>query len=144
MSSNLFSGNKEQDDVNKKLALELKTTISLLERQKQLESNVDTLNQKIELLENNFSDLEKSVDKQIKFIKEDIKGVKKDIEILKDFSLKVKNEMKLFARSDDVTVLKKYIDLWSPLDFVTRDELTKMKEEIINVIKDVLKDENKN
>ena len=44
-------------------------------------------------------------------------------------------ELKLCSKSEDLTVLKKYIDLWDPVRFVTQNEVEKIIEEKIEEMK---------
>ena len=68
--------------------------------------------------------------KDIKSIKEEHFGTKLGVKKLNEFNQKLKNQVKFFVTKDETNKLEKYIDLWEPLNFITRDEKDKMKEEI--------------
>ncbi len=140
MTSGLFSGNKKsEEDFIKKVDVHSRAILTVVEKQKQIETNLEILNEKTELLDHNFTQLEKKEINDIKSIRQELLEIKKEIENLKDFALRVKKELSLTARKEEVNVLKKYIDLWNPIDFVTRDELEKVKEEIIKILEEILK-----
>ena len=75
----------------------------------------------------------------IKTIRDDIRDFRKDLSEVKEFSSKITKQFKLVASRDDVVKLEKYIDLWNPMDFITRTELFGEKLEKINNETDIKK-----
>lgn len=141
MTGSLFSNDnkKNNETFERKVDNQTKAIFTVVERQKKLESLFENLNEKSDLLEKNITDNDSHSSKNIKSIREELKELKKEIEKLKEFSQKVKRELLGVTRKEDTDVLKKYIDLWEPMDFVTREELNKMKKEIIKSIEEVFK-----
>jgi hypothetical protein len=76
----------------------------------------------------------KKLNTDIKSIKEDIEEIKDTINLLKTTSRNIVKELKLFARKDDLKILEKYINIWNPINMVT-------KEEVIELIEKRLKNE---
>jgi hypothetical protein len=66
---------------------------------------------------------------EIKTINSDIIELKKEIEGIKNKMDLIVNELKNFASKDEFEVIKKYIEFWEPLNFVTRNEVGKIIEE---------------
>jgi len=140
MGGSLFSGGKKEvEEFSKEVNIHAKAIFTLAERQKQIENDYELVNEKLDLLEHNLTEIEKKENKDIKSIREEIKEIKLTLDKLKDFSLKVKKELEVIARKDEVEVLKKYIDLWNPMNFATREEIEKVRDEIIEVIEEFLK-----
>ncbi len=168
MGSNIFGNDdKEKHEFNEKVNSHAKAILTVVERQKDLESSLDLLNDKIEMLDHNSVKSFKDISIEIKSIKEDLKEIKFELNSMKEFSKKISKQLKLVASKDEVKKLEKYIDLWNPMDFMTREEvyssmednksynklITKknleefeervkkeMKDELISVLEKVIKD----
>ena len=41
-------------------------------------------------------------------------------------------ELQMLARSEDVDVLRKYLDMWQPVNFVTQNEVEKMVRDAVD------------
>lgn len=143
MSSNIFGSNvKQQDEFKNKVDTHSKTLVGVIERQKGLESSVDTLHDKLELLDHNAIKNFRKVFEDLKHVKDEIKEMREDINSIKEFNSKVSKQLRLFSSKDEVVKLERYIDLWDPLNFVTRSELDefkdKFKDELANVLEEFL------
>ena len=75
-------------------------------------------------------DSDKKIKTDIKTIESDIKEIKKAMIELKDALTHIVDELNKFARLEDVKVMQKYIEMWEPVNFVTRSELQKTLSEI--------------
>jgi len=145
MSSNIFGGqNKETEQFQEKVDTHTKTLLSIIQRQKDLESNVELLNEKLLMLDHNQVKTAKSNHIDIREIRDDIKQIKAEINSIKEFNEKMIKQIKLMSQKDEVAKLERYIVLWNPMQFVTRDELeeysTKIKTDLSKIIKDFLDD----
>lgn len=145
MSTNIFgnSGNDEHKQFQEKVDTHSKTILSVIQRQKDLESSFDRLGEKFEFLDHNNIENFKKVFNDFKAIKSEIRDIKTDIQKIKEQNLKIVKQLKITAQIDEVKKLEKYIDLWEPLNFVTREELKesqeKFKEELAKIIEEFLK-----
>jgi seryl-tRNA synthetase len=144
MANNLFGNNNEkfEKQFSQKVDSQAKTILKLIERQKNLEENLDLLNEKYQMLDHNSVENFKKYFNKIKEIREEIKNIKLDIENIKENQKKIVKQLKITATKDDVSKLEKYIDFWEPLNFVTREEFdefkTKLKKELIEKIEKFL------
>ena len=59
----------------------------------------------------------------------EITELKRSIEEIKEKIELIIREIPNLAAKDELDVLKKYIQMWEPLNFVTRDELDKRLKE---------------
>lgn len=146
MVGNIFGGAndaKKQDEVNDKVNIHSKAILNLVERQKNLEATGDLISEKIEMLDHNSMKEFKEIHSDMKNMRDDIRDLKQEIALIKDFNSKTNKQFKLMSPKDDVMKLEKYIDLWNPMDFVSRDELElfreKIKEDLINIVEGFLK-----
>ena len=107
-------------------------------------NDINTLSRRLRLLEEGFTNLRrffqlteeniitknKHYSTEIKTITSDISEIRKEIQEIKDKLLLFIRELQTVARKEEVKVLEKYINLWSPIKFVTQNEV----EQIINEI----------
>jgi len=102
---------------------------SLQTRVRLAEEKSSNLNGKIELLENNFVTSNKKRNESLRELQADVLELKHEMDDLKQKILLIIRELKLTAGKDELATLTKYLDLWNPARFVTRDEVQKMIEE---------------
>lgn len=65
----------------------------------------------------------KTIDSDINYLKNEINNVNEKIDL-------IINELKDTAKKEDIEVLQKYINLWDPMNFVTRKEVEKLIKEV--------------
>jgi len=87
---------------------------------------------KMEVDEKNMLTFHKKVNTEFKTLNSEISDIKNELnEIRTEMSMIIK-ELQLSARKEDVKVLEKYIEIWQPLNFVTRKEVEKIIKEILD------------
>lgn len=146
MSGNIFAGKdeKSKEEYNEKVNVHSKAILTVVERQKDLESSIDLIDEKLELLDHNSIKNFKSLFLDIKSLREDMNELKQEINKIKEFDSKVSKQIRIMTTRDEVQKLEKYIDLWNPMDFVTRGELeeihTKTVKELRKIVEEFLKE----
>ncbi len=100
-------------------------------RIKMLEERYTDLNRKTELIDKNRLDERKIVVREIKTIDSDITEIRGEINTFKNKIELMIKEFETIARKDDLDALKKYVDLWEPVNFATRNEVEKMIKEAL-------------
>lgn len=65
----------------------------------------------------------KTIDSDINYLKNEINNVNEKIDL-------IINDLKDTAKKEDIEVLQKYINLWDPMNFVTRKEVEKLIKEV--------------
>lgn len=107
------------------------TDISMVSRRlRLLEEGFTNLRRFFQVTEENIVAKNKHFSAEVKTLTSDINEIRKEIQELKDKLLLVIRELQTVARKEEVKVLEKYINLWSPIKFVTQNEV----EQIINDI----------
>ena len=81
-----------------------------------------------DVINQNMMDHYKKLNSGIRTIEEDMTEIKQTLEVLRDAVRDVVKELRLLARKDDLKVLEKYINLWSPVNIVTKEEVEEMLE----------------
>ncbi len=99
---------------------------SINRRVRMLEERHDNLHKKAEVIEDNMLNNSQKHSNDIKRLNEDMKNIKRDMEEIKDSIRLLIKDSKNKAKKEDVDVIKKYIELWNPANFVTQRELNKI------------------
>lgn len=97
-----------------------------------LEEGYINLRKKVQVSDQNMLSSNKKLAEEIKTINADVLDIKHEIADVKEKMLEVIKELKSCAKEEDVKVLEKYIELWQPLNFVTRNEVKKIVKEILD------------
>ena len=96
---------------------------NLSRRLRVLEDRFGTMHTKIQLIEENMLSQTKRLNVELKTLESDDRELKKEFLGIKDKLLSVISELDSFSRREEVLVLKKYVDYWEPVKFITRNEL---------------------
>jgi len=96
-----------------------------------IEDTVENLRSKLQLTNENMLSNDKDIRGDIKVVTSDIDELKMGLTDIKEKIIEMISSIKDYAKKEDVLTLKKYLDLWQPLNFVTRDEVEKLIKEII-------------
>ena len=105
---------------------------SLNRRVKMLEERYTNLRGKFQVTEQNMLTKNKNFFTDIKTINLELTEVKKEINEIKDKMLSLLKELESFAGKEQLDILKKYIDLWNPVKFVSRNEVEDIVREVID------------
>lgn len=93
-----------------------------------LENKYTTFGERLLVVNQNMIEEYKKMSKEIRSVNADLKELKIDLfrikEVIEDFA----KEMEGFAKKENLRVLEKYINLWSPMNFVTEKEVVKLIE----------------
>ena len=134
------SDSTPNQDLLQKVDTHSKALVGIIERQKDLESKVEIVDEKIELLDHNIIKEIRTLNQDIKHLRDEMHDMKHTIDLFQEFQSKVKKQFKITATHDEVQKLERYIDLWNPMQFATREELLDMKENIINFLADKIEE----
>lgn len=112
------------------IAKQITEALSDLDRRvKVLEDRYVNLRKKNQLTDQNILEAEKSVTKEIKMLQESTLSLKTTLSDVSEKLSLFNSEFENVAKKTDLSVLQKYMDLWQPMNFVTRDELRQILEE---------------
>ncbi|MDO8660886.1 MAG: hypothetical protein Q7K43_03285 [Candidatus Woesearchaeota archaeon] len=93
------------------------------------EERYSELRKKVVLLEQNMLSSQKKFFGELKLVLSDITDLKRGTALMQDRMLSLLKELNLLARKEDVDVLKKYLDYWEPVKFVTAEHVERIIEE---------------
>jgi hypothetical protein len=107
------------DEVNKSLS-ELASSIRILE------DRYMNLRKKSQLTDQNFMELQKEYFKEKKHLNQDLLETKIKLQELIDEIKIMRGELKDTVKLKDIKVLSTYLDLWEPMQFVTRKQVEQL------------------
>ena len=93
---------------------------------KALESKLNGLRREFELLKNNTTKHNSEVKQEIKTLNQDLVELKHSQEKVKENQELIIKEIKRTAGKEEVEVLKKYIEFWNPMHFVTQKDVERL------------------
>ena len=105
---------------------------SINRRLKLMEERYTNLRNKFQVTEQNMLSKNKSFFTDIKAINLELTEIRKEIGELKDRIVMLIRDMESFAKKENVDMLRKYIDLWNPIKFVTHEEVEEIIKEVID------------
>jgi len=95
------------------------------------EQRTGELRKQLSFVEQNMISNHRAAMSQIKTAQEDLVRIKQRIQNIEDTLLKITKEFRMVARKEDVDIIKRYVDLWDPVKFVTLDQVERMINEKI-------------
>jgi chromosome segregation ATPase len=94
-----------------------------------LEERYSNLRRKTQIIDHNMLENDKRLSKEIKTLLESVTTLKYQIQEMTEKLALFNSEFDNLAKKRDVEVIQKYLDLWQPMNFITRDELKEIMEE---------------
>ena len=95
---------------------------------KGLESKVNMLLREIDLVKNDTVKKNGELRKEIKVLNEELLELKRNQEKMQKTMDLIIKELKQTAGKEEITVLRKYVDFWNPLTFVTQRDVERVVE----------------
>ncbi|MCB9358390.1 hypothetical protein H6503_00505 [Candidatus Woesearchaeota archaeon] len=87
------------------------------------------IRKKTQMIEHNMLMNHKKILSEIKYVNEEIGEIKRSFEDLKTKVMGFARELQQCAKKEDVQVLERYINMWEPVSFVTKNEVERIIEE---------------
>ena len=80
------------------------------------------------LIGQNLVEIKERTNEKILEMKKDIETIKEKVERMSDFLDSISGEFSKFAKKEDLEILTKQAKMFQPLDFVTKEDLEKLKK----------------
>ena len=104
----------------------------LQRRLRVLEERYNTLRRKGQLLDENYLDTEKELREDLSSIDHEITELHRMLADIDDKLDRFLEQVKKAASREDVLVIKKYLELWNPVQYLTQEEARRLLEERLN------------
>lgn len=92
---------------------------------KGLESKVNNLLREVDILKNDFINRANKLNKDFKMLNDDMTELRHEQQKMDQKMVLIIKELKQTAGMEEVMTLKKYVEFWNPLNFVTQKDLEK-------------------
>jgi len=93
------------------------------------EERYSELRKKSLVVEQNMLSSHKKAMTEIKTIQDEINELRRSMTAIEDKIITIIKELRLTARKEDIDVMKRYLDLWDPVKFVTNEQVEKIVDE---------------
>jgi hypothetical protein len=100
-------------------------------RLKVLEERYTNLRRKTQMTDQSFLNHTKKVMSEIKLLNSEMDELRQKLDNIDNKMLLIMRELRLCAKKEEIAVLQKYINLWEPVHFVTRNEVIKILEDLL-------------
>ncbi|MBI4144957.1 hypothetical protein HY493_02015 [Candidatus Woesearchaeota archaeon] len=87
------------------------------------------LRRKLQLIEQNLLLHQKKNQQELKTLQSDVLEVKRLVRSMEDRIVTVIKELQLTSKKEDVDVLKRYVEMWDPIRFVSFEQVEKIIDE---------------
>jgi hypothetical protein len=94
-----------------------------------LEERYSTLRNKSQVSEQSMISMEKEIRGDIRLLSDDLLDLKRSLNDIKDKLRLISGEISNLVKKEDFKVVERYVDMWQPMNFITRNELNKLIEE---------------
>jgi len=127
---NLFGSKKEDKKKTDSAASESEFDLSKIYVWiRGIESKVNNIRRELDIIKQNTSNKDDKIKKEIKTIRDDLIELKRERETINQKMDLMVKELKITAGKEELMVLKKYIDYWNPMNFVTQRDVERVVEE---------------
>jgi len=123
-SSGFFGSKKPVEDTHS--AETLHQVNDLSDRLRILEERFTNMRSKTQMTDQTVLSNQKKAMDEIKNINSELMEVRRTVDDMKATIKLIVKELQQCTKREDFQVLKKYIELWEPVNFVTRSELDKL------------------
>lgn len=116
--------------------LEIVNDISSLTRRfRVLEERYVNMRKRAQLTDQNMLTTNKKTIGEIKHSEDEIAEMRRKVDDINDKFLLMEKEIELCVRKNELDVLRRYVDFWHPMNFVTQQEAEKIIRNVIEAVK---------
>lgn len=129
--SGLFGSKPQKQPEGPSIAYISDEITNLSTRLKVLEERTTNMKKKDQIIEQNMLSSRKKYSDEVEILKEEIDEMKKIIKEIENKVILLIKELRMSAKKEDVNVIKRYLELWEPVKFVTQNQVEKIVKEFI-------------
>ena len=121
---------KKEKPLDTRVIYLLKDLSNLSTKLRLLEERYANLRKKTQITDQNMLEAHSKISVEVKASNSDVDDLKHDLNNITNEIRLIVAELKETAKKEDVIIMQRYLDLWEPLNFVTRDELERMADQL--------------
>lgn len=95
-------------------------------RLSKIDKRLNSISDELQIVRSDTIDKHREVLKQVSRAKEEVANIGREVLEVKKLADGMTSMLGEFASKDSVKVLEKYINLWKPIDYVTREDVATM------------------
>ena len=127
---------KPEEHVKKNAAQEAaynnisQSVTALGSRLRVLEEQYSSVRNKSQIVDVNLLEFEKESNRELRNLSDDVLEIKNMLQQIKEKVQIIDSELSNTVKEHDLKVIEKYVDLWNPTRFITREALKEKLEEL--------------
>ncbi|MBS3118587.1 hypothetical protein J4417_02780 [Candidatus Woesearchaeota archaeon] len=102
---------------------------------KSVESKVIILRRELEVIKNDSARRMRELDTEMRSAASEVTGLKRELAKTNEQLALVIKELRLTAGKDELMAVKKYLELWNPIKFTSKEEVGRMIEDRVEELK---------
>ena len=106
--------------------------LEMIRRSRVLEGRYANLERRAQVVEENMIEHNRKLLSGVRTLNQELVDARKAIADLAEKVEYITTELQDFARKEEIQVMKKYLDYWDPMNFVTMKQVEKIVNEIID------------
>ena len=110
---------------------ELNPALEIINRLRSLENSYSVLGEHMLVINQNMIEEYKKFTLEFKDLNDTTKKLDEEITRTKEALKRLAKDMEPFAKQTDIKILEKYINMWNPIEFMTRNDVQKLIDEKI-------------
>jgi seryl-tRNA synthetase len=127
-----FGGGGKENSKFEHEILELRQEINSLSRRiREIEERSQNIRKKVNVIDTNLLSQGKKLSTEVKIMYSEIDDAKHILEDFDNKMLLMIKEIRQCAKDQDLKVLQRYLEMWEPMRFVTRNEVAKIVKEVL-------------
>lgn len=103
-----------------------KSITTIGSRLRVLEERYSNIRKKSQMIDENLLDFEREIREELRSISQDILDLKRSASDINENLISISAELKSSVRQDELKVFEKYLEMWQPMNFLTKSEAEKM------------------
>ncbi|NQU98237.1 hypothetical protein HQ533_02115 [Candidatus Woesearchaeota archaeon] len=116
---------KKEDEAETPFQNVSRKVTTLGSRLRVLEERYSNIRKKTQMTDQALLEFERDMRQEIRSLNQDLLDIKRSVSEINENLIQMSAELQKSVKQSDFKVVEKYVDMWQPMDFVTREELNK-------------------
>lgn len=104
---------------------------SFAARVRLVEDQLNNIRGHLELIDSSMVDKHKTIVKELRSLEDNGRELRAEMAKLNDLVERTIKRLESLSSKEEVKVLERYIEMWQPMNYITRDELKSLVQKII-------------
>ncbi len=100
-------------------------------RVKLVEQQLQTIRNHLEVVDSSVIEKHKTLISEIRKTEDDMRNLRADMDKVKGLSERLAKRLEAFATKEEVKVLERYVNMWQPMNYMSKQETEKLVKNIL-------------